>query len=88
MHIVARPLPAEILGPSARPLGLFGAAAIVLLIACANVANLFLVRGEGRQRELAVRRAIGAARLQLLRAQITEAAVAAVLAGAIAVVLA
>ena len=67
---------------------LFGSVAVVLLIACANVGNLFLVRAERRQRELAVRRAIGAARFQLFRAQLTEAAVVAVLAGALAMVLA
>ena len=67
---------------------LFGSVAVVLLIACANVANLFLVRAERRQRELAVRRAIGAGRLQLFRAQITEALVVALLAGALAMVLA
>ena len=73
MQIVARPLADEMLGPSARPLGvLFGAAAIVLLIACANVANLLIVRGEGRHREMAVRQAIGARRGQLVRAQLTE----------------
>jgi putative ABC transport system permease protein len=73
MQILARPLPAEMLGPSARPLGvLFGAAAIVLLIACANVTNLLIVRSEGRRREMAVRQAIGARRGQLLRAQLTE----------------
>ena len=60
----------------------------MLLIACANVGNLFLVRAERRQRELAVRRAIGAGRLQLFRAQITEALVVALLAGALAMVLA
>ena len=73
MQIVARPLPAEMLGPSARPLGvLFGAAAIVLLIACANVTNLLIVRGEGRRREMAVRQAIGARRGQLIRVQLAE----------------
>ena len=58
---------------------LLGAVAIVLLIACANVANLFMVRAEGRQRDLAVRRAIGAARGQLIRSQMAEALVVAVL---------
>jgi len=73
MKIVARPLADEMLGSSARPLGvLFGAAAIVLVIACANVANLLIVRGEGRHREMAVRQAIGARRGQLVRAQLTE----------------
>ena len=73
MRIVARPFAEEMLGPSARPLGvLFGAAAIVLLIACANVANLLIVRGEGRHREMAVRQAIGASRGQLVRTQLAE----------------
>ncbi len=56
---------------------LLGAVGIVLLIACANVANLFMVRAEGRQRDLAVRRAIGAARGQLIRSQMAEAIVVA-----------
>jgi predicted permease len=86
---VVRPLEDEILGAVARPLWvLLGAAGIVLLIACANVANLFLVRAEGRQRDLAVRRAIGAGRGQLIRLQMAEAVVLAVLAGACALVLA
>jgi putative ABC transport system permease protein len=73
MRIIARPLPDEILGPAARPLGvLFGAAAIVLLIACANITNLLIVRSEGRRREMAVRQAIGARRGQLVRAQLAE----------------
>ncbi|HKU63053.1 MAG TPA: ABC transporter permease [Gemmatimonadales bacterium] len=88
-HPVVRPLEDQLVGPVAGPMWiLFGSVAVVLLIACANVANLFLVRAERRQRELAVRRAIGAGRLQLFRAQITEALVVAVLAGALALVLA
>ncbi|HYC33883.1 MAG TPA: ABC transporter permease, partial [Gemmatimonadales bacterium] len=86
---VVRPLEEQLTGDVAGPMWiLFGSVAVVLLIACANVGNLFLVRAERRQRELAVRRAIGAARLQLFRAQITEALVVALLAGALAIVLA
>jgi predicted permease len=88
-HPVVRPLEQQLVGQVAGPIWiLFGSVAVVLLIACANVGNLFLVRAERRQRELAVRRAIGAGRLQLFRAQITEALVVAVLAGAVALVLA
>ena len=86
---VVRSLEEQLVGRVAGPIWiLFGSVALVLLIACANVGNLFLVRGERRQRELAVRRAIGAARLQLFRAQIVEALVVALLAGALAMVLA
>ena len=86
---VVRTLEEQLVGDVSRPLWLlFGSVVLVLLIACANVGNLFLVRAEARQRELAVRRAIGAARWELFRGQIAEAAVVALLAGALAMVLA
>ena len=66
---------------------LLGAVTLVLLIACANVANLFLVRAESRRRDLTVRRAIGASRTQLVRLQMSEAFVVALAAGALAVLL-
>ena len=66
---------------------LLGAVAVVLLIACANVTNLFLVRAEGRKRDMAVRRAIGASRSQLVRLQMAEAFLVALPAGVLAVAL-
>ena len=86
---VVRPLLDAMLGTARRSLWvLLGAVSIVLLIACLNVANLFMVRAEGRHRDLAVRRAIGATRGQLIRLQVLEALIVAGLAGALAVALA
>jgi predicted permease len=80
------PLEDQLLGPLAGPLWiLLGAAGILLVIACANVANLFLARTERQRRELAIRRAIGAPRGTLILRQLTETTVVAILAGVLAV---
>lgn len=86
---VVDPVLERMVGPTIRTSlwVLLAAVSVVLVIACANVANLFLVRAEGRTRDMALRRAIGATRGRLVRLQLAEASIVAVAGGVLGIVI-
>lgn len=89
MRAVVRPLRDVVVGEVGRALWVvLGAAGFLLLIACANVGNLFLVRAEERQHDLAVRRALGAGRGEIVLEFLSEGILLAAIGGALGLALA
>jgi predicted permease len=89
MHVIVEPLQRHIAGDSRKPLFiLLACVAAVLFIACANVANLQLARAVSRRHETALRGALGASRLRLIRQFLVESLVLSSLAAALGLVIA
>jgi predicted permease len=87
-EVVARPLIDDVVGDVKNSLlVMLGAVACMLLIGCLNVSNLLVARGAARQKEVAIRGALGASRLALVREQMTESMLICAAGGALGVLL-